>query len=98
MNMRSLQHCLLGIAVVVSMCPVIGAAASDGGAKTITVPLDEPEIVRVSSTKYLVKCRSGKEHTLVLDGVQESTAAGPKNIYVLGLARGMCNKSIVQTK
>jgi len=98
MNMRSLHHCLLGIAAVLFICPAIDAAASEGGAKTITVPLDEPEIVRASSTKYLVKCRSGKEHTLVLDGVQESKAAGPKNVYVLGLARGMCNKSPIQAK
>jgi len=98
MNMRSLAYCVLGIAAALSMSPAIGGAASDQGARTITVPLDEPEIVRVSSTKYLVKCRSGKEHTLVLDKAQESTAAGPKNVYVLGLARGMCNKSPIQTK
>jgi hypothetical protein len=80
------------------MCLAIGAAASDGGAKTITVPLDEPEIVRVSSTKYLVKCRSGKEHTLVLEGAQESSAAGPKNVYVPDLALRMCNKSPIIAK
>jgi hypothetical protein len=98
MNMRSILHYLLGIIAALSVSAAIGGAPSDRDSRTVTVPLEEPEIVRLSSTKYLVKCRSGKEHTLTLDGSQESASAGPKNAYVLGRARGLCEKSLSRAK
>ena len=98
MNTRPLIHFLAGIFAALSASASIGAAASDRDSRTVTVPLEEPEIVRVSSTKYLIKCRSGKEHTLILEESKESSAAGPKNAYVLGRARALCEKSVARVQ
>ena len=98
MNNQSILTYVMGILAALSVSAAIGGAPSDRDSRTATVPLEEPEIVRVSSTKYLVKCRSGKEHTLTLDGSQESSAAGPKNAYVLGRARALCEKSLSRAK
>jgi hypothetical protein len=90
MNAQSIVRYLMGILIGISVSAAIGAAPSERDSRTITVPMEEPEIVRVSSAQYLVKCRSGQEHTLTLEGAQESAAAGPKNAYVLGRARALC--------
>jgi hypothetical protein len=94
MNMGSILGILIGILAALSVSAATAAAPSDRDSRTLTVPLEDPEIVRVSSTKYLVKCRSGKEHTLTLEGPEASSAAGPKNAYVLGRARGLCEKTV----
>ncbi len=93
MSTRPILHYLMGIFAALSASAAIGGAPSDRESRTVTVPFEDPEIVRVSSTKYLVKCPSGQKHTVTLEGSQESTAAGPKNPYVLGHARQLCAKS-----
>jgi hypothetical protein len=93
MSAQSILRYLVGILMGISVSVAIGAAPSERDLRTVTVPMEEPEIVRVSSARYLIKCRSGHEHTLTLEETQESSAAGPKNAYVLGRARALCQGS-----
>jgi hypothetical protein len=59
--------------------------------KPMLVPLPEPHIERLSSTQYMVTCKSGRKETITLAGSLESRdAAGPKNPYVLSRARELC--------
>jgi hypothetical protein len=63
-----------------------------------TVPLKEPQIERISSTQYRVTCDSGRKEIIMLKGAPESSAAGPKNQYVLGRARQICWQGPLKAK
>lgn len=66
--------------------------------QALIIELKEPQIERLSSTRYRVTCDSGKSKTIVLNGAPDSSAAGPKNQYVLSVARQFCWQSVHSTK
>jgi hypothetical protein len=80
---------------LVTWCAVVSAQAPE---KPMVVPLEEPRIERITSTQYLVTCSSGRKETIVLKGAPESSAAGPKNPYVLTRARQLCWNGKLEAK
>jgi hypothetical protein len=84
--------------VALSASAAIGEAPFDAGRQTVTMILEQPEVVRISSTKYLVKCHSGRTYKLTLEESNESFAAGPMNAYVPGQVWWLCNASLARGK
>jgi hypothetical protein len=74
---------------LVGWCGALDAQPNEKG-HALTVPVEEPRIEQLSSKRYVVTCGSGHKETIVLKGAPESSAAGPKNPYVLSRARQLC--------
>jgi hypothetical protein len=82
--------CVLIALACVGSIPIHGGEASERQ-KPMLFLLPEPHIERLSSTQYVVTCKSGRKETITLKGSPESAdAAGPKNPYVLSRARELC--------
>jgi hypothetical protein len=86
------------IALAFASAALVHGAEPPQRQKPLVVPLPEPQIERLSSTRYLVTCQSGRKATITLEGSPESrNSAGPKNPYVLGRAREQCWQGTRQT-
>ena len=86
---------LCATALMLGWCAALVAAEKE---HVLTVPLEEPQIERISSTQYRVTCDTGRKETIVLKGAPESSSAGPKNQYILQRARQLCWQSTRQRK
>ena len=86
-NLRNAPQSFLVTLVLVGCCAVAAAGEKE---HVLTAPPKELRIERISSTQYRVTCDSGRKEMIVLKGAPESSAAGPKNQYLLGRARQIC--------